>query len=78
MTVAHGLPTRDVPVADDVLVTGLGVVSTLGCSVEELTRRFGRGERALESGGGAYVSSVPLDAVPPDKRGRIGRLDRLC
>jgi len=78
VTVAHGLPTRDVPVADDVLVTGLGVVSTLGCSVEELTRRFGRGERALESGGGAYVSSVPLDAVPPDKRGRIGRLDRLC
>jgi len=62
----------------DVLLTGLGVVSPLGCSVDEVTRRFAGGERVAEVGGGAPVTEVPLDVVPSDRRVRIGRLDRLC
>ena len=62
-----------------VVVTGVGVVSPLGHSVDELTRRFRAGARAASGPDGAVlIADLPLDAVPAEARGRIGRLDRLC
>lgn len=61
--------------ADPVVISGLGVVSPLGHSVAELSRRCAAGERA-EAGG--PLDPIPLDAVPADRRARIGRLDRIC
>jgi 3-oxoacyl-[acyl-carrier-protein] synthase II len=62
-----------------VVVSGVGVVSPLGHSVDELTRRFRAGERAASGAdGGVLIADLPLDAVPAAARGRIGRLDRLC
>lgn len=62
-----------------VLITGLGVVSPLGHSVGELTRRLAAGERATNTpGGGVMIDPIPLEAVPAEARGRIGRLDRVC
>lgn len=63
-----------------VVITGLGVVSPLGHSVEALLQGVAASgppyahdrERALT------VAEIPLEAIPPDKRSRIGRLDRLC
>lgn len=66
------------PKSRDVLLTGLGVVSPLGCSTVDLVRRFARGERAEIKGGGAYVSEVPLSRLPAAHRVRVGRVDRLC
>jgi 3-oxoacyl-[acyl-carrier-protein] synthase II len=67
--------------APPVIVTGLGVVSTLGFSVEELARRFAAGEVPGDASAEhqcAMVSDLPLAVVPEEKRTRIGRLDRLC
>jgi 3-oxoacyl-[acyl-carrier-protein] synthase II len=67
--------TVRVPVA----ITGLGLVSPLGHSVGQLSRRVAAGERAATAAdGGVYVDALPLDVVPADKRARLGRLDRLC
>lgn len=71
---------------DAVVITGIGVVSPLGLSASEVARRWCAGEHAvrpLDAMGvdgalGATVEEIPLDAIPPDKRTRIGRLDRLC
>jgi 3-oxoacyl-[acyl-carrier-protein] synthase II len=62
-----------------VVITGLGVVSPLGHSVAELTRRCRAGERAVSGpDGGVLIDSLPLDAVPADARARSRRLDRIC
>ncbi len=62
-----------------VVITGLGVVSPLGHSVAELTRRFRAGERAASGpDSGVLIEPIPLDAVPAERRARIGRLDRIC
>ena len=61
------------------MITGLGVVSPLGNSVGELTRRWRAGERAhSDADGGVTIETIPLDAVPEDTRARTGRLDRIC
>jgi 3-oxoacyl-(acyl-carrier-protein) synthase len=69
-----------------VVITGFGVVSPLGASVSEVTRRFCAGESAvgalagMEADGvlGAVVGDIALQAVPADAIPRIGRLDRIC
>jgi 3-oxoacyl-[acyl-carrier-protein] synthase II len=69
-----------------VVITGLGVVSPLGLSAAELASRFSAGDCAIgpltgmgvSDAIGATVGELPLDAIPADKRARIGRLDRLC
>lgn len=74
------------PGDNDIVITGLGVVSPLGHSAAELAQRVCRGERALrpltdmgDAGVlGAVVDTIPLHAIPSGARTRIGRLDRLC
>jgi len=62
-----------------VVITGLGVVSPLGHSVAELTRRLLDGERAANGPeGGVIIDPLPLDAIPADVRARLGRSDRIC
>src|SRR5215470_13468360 len=62
-----------------VVITGLGVVSPLGHSVAELTRRLLAGERAVTGpDGGVLIDPLPLDAIPADVRARLGRADRFC
>ena len=71
---------------EDVFITGFGVVSPFGPSVEALTRHCAEegAERAHgpapldDQDGGLPVAEIPLDVIPADKRSRIGRLDRLC
>ena len=71
---------------EPVVITGLGVVSPLGVSLEQLAGRFCAGHTAvgpltgvgIEGAYGAQVSDIPLDAVPAAARQRVGRLDRLC
>ncbi|MBI1817487.1 MAG: hypothetical protein HYR72_21135 [Deltaproteobacteria bacterium] len=58
-----------------VVITGIGVVSPLGCSVAELTRNYAAFERVPRAG---ELAQIPLEVIPADKRTRIGRLDRLC
>jgi 3-oxoacyl-(acyl-carrier-protein) synthase len=42
-------------------------------------RRLAAGERAASiPGGGVMIDPIPLEAVPAEARGRIGRLDRVC
>jgi 3-oxoacyl-(acyl-carrier-protein) synthase len=61
-----------------VVITGLGVVSPLGPSVAELTRRFAAGERAASGAdGGVRIETIPLAALPAERQTRIGRLDRI-
>jgi len=61
------------------VITGLGVVSPLGHSATELTRRLRAGARATSTAdGGVIIDPIPLDAVPAEARGRIGRADRVC
>jgi 3-oxoacyl-[acyl-carrier-protein] synthase II len=65
-----------------VVISGIGVVSPLGCSAGELARRFGAGERAVSSTieGEEFVqiADLPLELIPAEKKARLGRLDRLC
>jgi len=69
----------------EVVISGAGIVSPLGHSVEEVAARFSRGESALQPLAalgfaeilGATVD-IPIDCIPADRRTRIGRLDRLC
>ncbi|MFI5366864.1 MAG: beta-ketoacyl synthase N-terminal-like domain-containing protein [Candidatus Binatia bacterium] len=65
---------------EQVVISGIGVVSPLGNCVDELTRRAAAGERAAVGVDGCSISvgEIPLDVIPADKRARIGRLDRLC
>lgn len=68
-----------------VVVTGIGVVSPLGCSLAELTSRFAAGESAvaaldvpgLDGARGAIVADIPLGRVPPAVQRRLGRFDRI-
>ena len=57
-----------------VAVTGIGIVSPFGDAIGEVARRFAAGERFL----GSSIGDIPIDAVPAERRTRIGRLDRLC
>jgi 3-oxoacyl-[acyl-carrier-protein] synthase II len=61
----------------DVAITGIGIVSPLGSSVAELSRRVAAGERAPCGDHGTEVGAIPLDALPADRRVRVGRLDRV-
>ena len=63
-----------------VVITGIGVVSPFGHSVDDLVRGFCGGQHAapLQERDAEWVSEIPMSAVPEDKRARIGRLDRLC
>ncbi|HVN83586.1 MAG TPA: beta-ketoacyl synthase N-terminal-like domain-containing protein [Candidatus Binatia bacterium] len=61
-----------------VVVTGIGVVSPLGCSLDALVRRFADESEEGDNGSSLLIADIPLDGVPADKRARIGRLDRLC
>ncbi len=70
-------------VMQPVVITGFGVVSPLGHSIEALTRNFAAGARAQHAAplppvDGAQIGDIPADAIPADKRSRVGRLDRLC
>ena len=54
-----------------VVITGFGVVSPLGHSVGELTRRWRAGERAASAAdGGVQIADIPFDAVPAETRAR--------
>lgn len=67
------------------VVTGAGVVSPLGHSVAELTRRFALGESAIlpvtgtgrEGALAAVVADIPQDAIPAGTLRRVGRMDRI-
>ncbi len=64
---------------EPVVLTGLGVVSPLGCSVAELVAAVGIGTVETDAAeSGLRLEEIPLHAVPADKRARSGRLDRLC
>ncbi len=75
---------------DRAVVTGVGLVTPFGTSLAALGRRFAGNERALpeDAGGDAAAETgapaaltiprVPFEAVPEDRRGRLGRTDRLC
>jgi 3-oxoacyl-[acyl-carrier-protein] synthase II len=67
---------------DAVAITGLGVVAPLAASHEELARRFAAGERVNGSPAldrcGSLAEHIPLDVVPENTRGHVGRLDRYC
>ena len=58
-----------------VAITGIGVVSALGCSPSELARRFAAGERAAGSSvdGEEFVqiADLPLDLIPAEKKARL-------
>jgi len=68
-----------------VALTGVGVVSPLGCSLAELTRRFAAGETAIrpvadagcEAAVAALVPDIPLERVPAATLRRVGRMDRV-
>lgn len=66
----------------DIVITGFGIVCPLATTLTELVRRFEQGDRVAPSaalaGRGALTEEIPLDVVPHDQRGRVGRLDRLC
>jgi 3-oxoacyl-[acyl-carrier-protein] synthase II len=67
---------------DAVAITGLGVVSPLAASYEDLARRFAAGEHVTAStvleSRGALVERIPLDAIPEQRRAHVARLDRFC
>ncbi|HEX7408933.1 MAG TPA: beta-ketoacyl-[acyl-carrier-protein] synthase family protein, partial [Candidatus Binatia bacterium] len=65
---------------EPVVITGIGVVSPFGHSVEELVRGFCGAQHAapLQERDAELVTDIPISAVPEDKRARVGRLDRLC
>ncbi len=62
----------------DVAITGVGVVSPLGHSLAELTRRVAAGEVAAGDAAGVQVADIPLAVLPAAARVRSGRLDRVC
>lgn len=57
----------------DVAITGFGVVSPLGFSIEEMTERFLKGEGTTDG----EVSEIPLELLSEKTRSRIGRVDRI-
>jgi 3-oxoacyl-[acyl-carrier-protein] synthase II len=61
----------------EAVVTGVGLVSPLGTRLEAAARCVAAGTAAPLRDGGMYVEEIPVDLVPPDKRTRLGRLDRL-
>jgi 3-oxoacyl-[acyl-carrier-protein] synthase II len=64
-----------------VAITGFGVVSPLGCSVEEMTQRFLAGVDVGSlpgvAEGGVVVPEIPVRVFSDETRSRIGRVDRL-
>lgn len=65
---------------EDVVVTGIGLVSPRGSCLTDLTERFAAGVRAPEGEDFLAIpeSAMPLDVIPAEKRLRIDRMDRLC
>ncbi|HUI25322.1 MAG TPA: beta-ketoacyl synthase N-terminal-like domain-containing protein [Candidatus Kryptonia bacterium] len=68
------------PILDSagVTVSGMGIVTPLGCSIEELAHHCEDGGEAVAAPNALRISEIPVGAMPADKRARIGRLDRLC
>lgn len=68
-----------------VVLTGVGVVSPLGCSLAEVTQRFAAGDSgigAVDAGTpagtvAAVVADIPLDGIPEGTLRRVGRMDRI-
>ncbi len=63
---------------DSVVITGLGVVSPFGNSVEELTRQFAAPLQESVAEPALCVREIATTAMPADQRIRSDRLDRLC
>ena len=61
-----------------VVITGIGVVSPLGCSIAQLTPLLQREPEFSQAPPILEITDIPLQDIPADKRSRIGRLDRLC
>ena len=64
-----------------VAITGFGIVSPFGCSVEEMTERFLTGTGVDSPAGvdeaGVVVPDIPVHLLSDETRSRIGRVDRL-
>jgi 3-oxoacyl-[acyl-carrier-protein] synthase II len=60
-----------------VAITGFGVLSPLGCSLEELTKHFLAGAAVETLPAGAVVTDIPIQMLSDETRSRIGRVDRL-
>jgi 3-oxoacyl-[acyl-carrier-protein] synthase II len=68
-------------VVDRAVITGIGLVTPFGRSRRDLAERFARGDCALPDGtarGYLEIARIPTEAVPGDRRARLGRMDRLC
>ncbi len=63
-----------------VVVSGVGVVSPAGASVEALAQQLNAGNLGgtTESSTHFAVAEIPLQAIPEEKRSHWGRMDRLC
>ncbi|MDA0166507.1 beta-ketoacyl-[acyl-carrier-protein] synthase family protein [Solirubrobacter ginsenosidimutans] len=69
-----------VPVAERVVITGLGTLTSAGCDPEALWDAFRTGRRCASDEDGVLVGRVPLDvrsAMPPRERRRLDRLGLL-
>lgn len=60
-----------------VVISGFGVVSPLGCSIESLTEGFLAEAEVESQDGGAVVPEIPVHLLSESARSRIGRVDRL-
>ena len=66
---------------DRAVITGIGLVTPFGSSRRDLAARFVQGDcvRADDRAGACLeVDRLPAEAVPADRRQRLGRMDRLC
>jgi 3-oxoacyl-(acyl-carrier-protein) synthase len=74
------LPVREPGGTNRAVVTGFGLVTPFGTSLVDLVRRFAASEQVpLPAAAAALtISQVPMEAVPEERRGRLGRTDRLC
>lgn len=69
------------PPADDVVITGVGLVTPWAGTRAELWRRYLGGRGAVEDAGGVPVARVRLDAdpaLPPRQRRRMDRLGQFA
>lgn len=67
-------------VVDRTVITGIGLVTPFGSSRRDLAARFAQRDCTLPEGAGRAwleVARIPAEAVPEDRRARLGRMDRL-